>query len=109
QQNPAGLLISRIKDSINRWLSETNPKPPDNLLEDSVRPGSIDYYLSLLKVEPKAGTRLVSVSFTSTESTLASRIVNAHVREFVSLGLEMQGDEQRTARDFLKSKLVAFE
>ena len=106
QSSAAAVLFGRMEDWANGWLAKSSVKPNDALLEDLVKPSSIDHYLSHLKVEPKAGTRLVSVSFSSTDSMLAARIVNAHVREFVSLGLKMQGDQQRTARDFLKSQLI---
>jgi len=87
------------------WASPSSETagPPQ---EDSVNQSSIDRYLSHLKVEPKAGTRLVTVSFTLTKPSLAARVVNSHVTEFVRLGLEMHSEGQRTVRDFLKSQLV---
>jgi succinoglycan biosynthesis transport protein ExoP len=75
-------------------------------LEYSVSPLLIDSYLGHLKVEPKVGTRLVNVAFKLGEPVLAAQIANRHVDDFILLGLEIQSDAQRVARDFLKSQLV---
>jgi len=109
KNQPAGPMIA-IRNFLSSLLDDLNPKsgsgPPAVELENSVNTALIDRYLSHLKVTPIPGTRLVTVSFSSSNPVLAARVVNRHVREFVSLGLEMQSDQQRTARDFLKSQLT---
>jgi succinoglycan biosynthesis transport protein ExoP len=76
-------------------------------LEYSVDPALIDRYLGLLEVEPLFATRLVTVSFSSPDPSLAARIANAHVHDFVRQELEIRSSAQRAAEEFLKSQLTA--
>jgi polysaccharide biosynthesis transport protein len=106
-KTPSGIAavvnqISRLIASLSKD-SETPTQVPE---EYSVNPLTIDMYLSHLKIEPKAGTRLVLVTFTLPDPVLAAKIVNCHVDQFVRLGLEIHSNAQRTAREFLESELI---
>jgi polysaccharide biosynthesis transport protein len=74
-------------------------------LEYSVSPISINRYITHLKIVPTVGTRLVVVKFSLPDSDLAASIVNRHVADFVRIGLELRGESQHTAREFLESEL----
>ena len=75
-------------------------------LEYSVDPAIIDTYLKLLEVEPILATRLVTVSFSLPDPSLAARVANAHVHDFVKQELEIHSSAQRAAGEFLKSQLT---
>ena len=105
-QGPVAAKWNEARNWIFGLFAPRAPESDGPPQEDSVNQTSIDRYLGHLKVEPKAGTRLVTVSFTLTKPGLAARVVNAHVTEFVRLGLQMHSEGQRTVRDFLKSQLI---
>ena len=75
-------------------------------LEYSVNPSLIDQYVADLKIEPVLATRLVDVSFTLSDPILATRIVTAHVDDFVKREMEIRSSGQRAAEEFLKSQLT---
>ena len=77
----------------------------DDSSELGVKPGVIAAYLSMLKVTPTIGTRLVQVSFSSPDPALASRIVNAHVDAYIQRGLELRHQAGQSARGFLAQQL----
>lgn len=66
----------------------------------------IDRYLSDLKVTPADETELVAVSFTSSDPNLSARIVDAHVREFIHQGIELNTQASDEAATFLEKKLA---
>jgi succinoglycan biosynthesis transport protein ExoP len=91
-----------------------NPPPPLASLGISlgsrptkaqIREREIDSYLDHLTVKPQTGTRLVAISFSAPEALLAARIANAHVRAYVTQGVELRDQASSTARQFLEQKL----
>jgi succinoglycan biosynthesis transport protein ExoP len=72
-----------------------------------VRPGLIDAYLKNLSIMPVPLTRLVRVSYQTRNPELSARIVNAHVRAYIDLELELRRDASRSAREFLEKQLVS--
>lgn len=73
----------------------------------SVRPRLIDAYLKNLSITPVSLTRLVRVSYQSQNRYLSAEIVNAHVRAYIDLELELRRDASRSAREFLEKQLVS--
>jgi succinoglycan biosynthesis transport protein ExoP len=71
-----------------------------------VSPFAIDLYLSLLKVQPQVGTRLVDIAFKSPDPSLSARIVNAHVQDYVLLSQNVQARGGEAERLFLEKELV---
>ncbi|MBI2183234.1 MAG: hypothetical protein HYU31_20810, partial [Deltaproteobacteria bacterium] len=63
-------------------------------------------YLSLLKVNPVKGTRLVEVQFATPNPALSQRLANAHARAFILLNMETRQELTKEARQFLDAKNV---
>jgi succinoglycan biosynthesis transport protein ExoP len=99
-------LWNRAKEWAFRPFQTGAPSEASAPLEYSVDPALIDTYLKLLEVEPVLATRLVSVSFSSPDPSLAARVANAHVHDFVKQELEIRSSAQRAAGEFLKSQLT---
>jgi succinoglycan biosynthesis transport protein ExoP len=104
--NPIAQLWTETVTWVSSLFRSQEPVKSAAPLEYSVSPALIDSYLGHLKVEPKVGTRLVTIAFRLLDPALAARIANRHVDDFILLGLEIHSDAQRVARDFLKSQLV---
>jgi polysaccharide biosynthesis transport protein len=66
----------------------------------------INHYLDGLKIEPIAGTRLVTVSYGSSDRELGTRILEQHVRDYIKMGIELRSQSGKSARDFLAGQLV---
>jgi succinoglycan biosynthesis transport protein ExoP len=81
------------------------PVPAEDA-ETSARFDIINHYLDGLKIEPVAGTRLVTVSYTAPDHRLAALIVNRHVHDYVKMGIELRAQAGKSARDFLAGQLV---
>jgi polysaccharide biosynthesis transport protein len=88
--------------SLFRPATSDEPSLPDT---SGVDPDVIDRYLSHLRVEPVAETRLVTVSFSLPDAKMAARIANAHVDYFIKRELEIRSTAQRAAEGFLRSQL----
>lgn len=68
-------------------------------------PGLINEYLGDLSVNPVSGTELVNVNFTTPNPTLSAELANAHVREFIQQGIELNTQASEEAQAFLHKKL----
>jgi succinoglycan biosynthesis transport protein ExoP len=107
--SPPGPIMAawdRLKTAITSLSGNSGRTGYPDADEYSVSPITINNYLDRLKVEPKAGTRLVLVSFSLPDPVLAASIANRHVADFVKLELEIHSQSQRTAREFLQTELV---
>jgi succinoglycan biosynthesis transport protein ExoP len=60
----------------------------------------------MLSVTPVLGTQLVTISFTTTDPTLAAHIANAHARCYIEWGLELRRQASDRAQQFLRDQLV---
>src|SRR6185437_12180516 len=67
---------------------------------------SVDDYLEHLDVKPKIGTRLITISYTAPTPQLAARVANAHVRAYITRGMELHADTSKDAQAFLEKKLI---
>lgn len=61
-------------------------------------------YLSLLRVNPVKGTRLVEVRFATPDPALSQRLANAHARAFILMNMETRRELTKEARQFLDTK-----
>jgi capsular exopolysaccharide synthesis family protein len=96
-------LVAQYGRGVGGLFYSPQAKEPE---VNGVSASSIEWYLKRLTVQPKLGTRLVVVSFTATDSTLAARIVDAHVHHYIRQGLELRSQSRRTAVEFLENQLV---
>ena len=67
---------------------------------------AIDKYLSRVAIQPITGTRLVRVSFASSDPELSARIANTHVKDFLLLNQNLRRQAGEGARTFLQRELV---
>ena len=98
-------LWIRARQFVFMPFGQTTSEGPSPV-EYSVDPNLIDKYVACLKIEPVFATRLVNVSFTLPDPFLATRIVSAHVHDFVKREIEIRSGGQRAAQEFLNSQLI---
>ena len=65
----------------------------------------VDRYLKHLSIEPRLGTRLVGVGFTTPDPNLSARIVNTHVQEYIRRGIELNAQANRAVAEYLEKNL----
>ena len=93
----------------NGALDVTSEDPggaPDDDLNEQAPAWLIARYLADLKIAPIDETELVAVSFTTPDSALSARVANAHVREFIRQGIELNSQASDQATQFLQKKLA---
>lgn len=97
---PAGLIThgKRIANAADNG----EPKSQTNHVNSQL----IDAYLSRLSVDPEPRTRLVTVGFSSPDPLLSARIVDAHVRAYITRGTELRAEASENAEQFLRRKLA---
>jgi len=115
---PQGLVASWWSNLSSR-MAHWKPDPPDKAepgfsdnsgaeLSDNsgADPRLINAYLDRLKIEPEFGTRLVKISFNSSDPKLSATIANAHADAYLHQGVELRAQTTQTAQRFLETKLV---
>src|SRR6185369_9194082 len=68
-------------------------------------PELVDRYLGSIDVEAVPGTRLIKVTFASTDPAFAARMANAHVDAFLRQGLRQRTALNQAGLDFLHARL----
>ena len=58
-----------------------------------------------LKITPIPNTQMVQISFTTADPLLSARLANAHAREYIRWGIELNAHESEEAEHFLEGKL----
>jgi polysaccharide biosynthesis transport protein len=97
-------LLTRIRDSFAQpVLENTIDDDLDGLGAD---PPLIDAYLGALSVQPRIGTHLVTVGFSTPDRVLSERIANAHVKAYIRRGIDLHSQASSAAQDFLQKKLL---
>lgn len=109
-QRPSGLIGVAVSN-LQAWVgslfaSSTRTVDDDTGQTYGVRPELIQSYLSRLSVEPRKGTRLVAVGFTSADPALSARIADAHVQTFIRQGLDLHAQTGKNVQEFLRHKLA---
>jgi polysaccharide biosynthesis transport protein len=98
-------LFSSLLTTLKRLLpgsSATEQKHDPSAVDAKV----IDDYVHRLTVKPEISTRLVVVSFSAPDSTLAQRIVQAHVSHYINRDLDLRNESRRSAVRFLQKELI---
>ena len=67
--------------------------------------GLVGAYLGALQVQPIVGTQLVRLTFTTVDPQLSAQLANAHVRQFIEQGIELNAQASEEAGRFLQTKL----
>jgi succinoglycan biosynthesis transport protein ExoP len=63
-------------------------------------------YMGGLAVTPVRDTQMVNISMTTPDPALSARLANAHAREFISWGIEINAHQSEDAEHFLEGKLT---
>lgn len=92
-------------DALNRAADLRDDGDGDGLNE-SAPARLIARYMADLKIEPIEETELFAVSFTTPDPGLSARLANAHVREFIRQGIELNSQASDQAAHFLQKKLT---
>jgi succinoglycan biosynthesis transport protein ExoP len=100
---------------VSQWLharlgikhhAQVPPSPePQNSAAASTR-ALVGAYLSALTVTPVHDTQMVTIGFTTPDPALSARLANAHAREFISWGIEINAHQSEEAEHFLEGKLA---
>jgi succinoglycan biosynthesis transport protein ExoP len=94
------------KSKLQKASDLNHPEIAGDSLDQSVPNWLVDRYLTDLKVIPAEETELVDINFTSPNPDLSARIVNAHIREFIHQGIELNTQASDAAARFLEKKLA---
>lgn len=91
--------------------SQGTGQPGDDDFSDApfaiqVPPVLVRRYMEDLKITPIEDTQLVEVALTTPSAELSARLANAHVREFIGQGIELNSQASEQAAQFLQKKLT---
>ena len=110
---PRPNLMRTVRGQIGQWLRRRLPDswfkadaPPAPRPPSSDPRGLAGAYLARLRIAPIPNTQMVQVSFTTPDPKLSARLANAHAREFISWGIEINSHESEEAEHFLEAKLA---
>jgi polysaccharide biosynthesis transport protein len=101
--------------SITKWLAgglgletrgQGKPSANPQLTTAAVARGLVDAYLLALDITPVRDTEMVAISLTTADPALSARLANAHAREFISWGVEINAHQSEDAEHFLEGKLT---
>jgi capsular exopolysaccharide synthesis family protein len=107
---PTVSALAMLRHQMVQWLRSkigipaaavprSAPSPVD---EQKALAGS---YLSMLDVAPIPNTQVVRISFTTPDPEMSARLANAHAREYIRWGIELNAHESEEAEHFLEHKL----
>ena len=108
-QSTRGLLegwYTGIKAWFNDLMLASGRKSARESEIFGVRSAVIDEYLKRLEIEPRFGTHLVMVAFTTPDPELSARIANRHVDAYIRRGMELKADAAKNAEEFLSGRLA---
>jgi succinoglycan biosynthesis transport protein ExoP len=104
-----------LGQAIGQWLqarfgshdhaSARPPLDPQRSAAASLR-GLVGAYLGGLTVTPVRDTQMVTIGFTTPDPALSARLANAHAREFIGWGIEINAHQSEEAEHFLEGKLT---
>ena len=102
-----GSIVGAVNSTSRFVKGESRPQRPPGLpyvLE--VPPQLVARYFKFLTVTPVRNTRLVDVTFETSDPTLSQELANAHATGFIQMILENRFNITQEARDFLGKKLA---
>ena len=108
---PTRGMVGTLRHEVVQWLrnkigvprASAKSAPVSIASEQSGLAGS---YMSGLKVAPVPNTQMVQISFTTADPVLSARLANAHAREYIRWGIELNAHESEEAEHFLEGKLA---
>jgi succinoglycan biosynthesis transport protein ExoP len=102
-----GFIVGGL-DSVGRSVrGESTPQEPQAVrYELGVPPYLVGQYLQYLTISPIRNTRLVDITFETSDPKLSRDLANAHATGFIQMILENRFNLTQEARDFLGKKLA---
>ncbi len=100
-----------IAHALKRWLQVRGlnnhaPARTEDADNEAAMRGLVGKYQGELTVTPVHDTQMVDISFTTPDPALSARLANAHAREFISWGIEINSHQSEDAEHFLEGKLT---
>ena len=112
---PTPTFTAVISGWLKKWLpfpigaSATRPIAPRHTSVENtpgVPSAAVDAYLSHIKIAPIENTHMARVSVTTSNAFLSARLANAHARQFIRRGIELNSEASEDAGRFLSEKLA---
>lgn len=102
-------LAKRVIEDLGLWKNFSSPMNNNQAASSSpevpVAPHMVNWYLSLVQIEPIRGTKLVNVSVLHQSPEMAARIANAHAYAFIARSTELQHKVSEQALEWLKKQI----
>lgn len=107
QKGPTGGILAEAGEWLHGLFVDPTPRAPGDEGSEGlgVDPAMIDSYLHGLSVEPRIGTHLVAVGFSTPDKALSARIANSHVKAYIRRGIDLHSQASNDAEEFLQKKL----
>jgi succinoglycan biosynthesis transport protein ExoP len=99
-------LVSRAAGFAASLVTPRSTAPPRPPSETEAQSMAIDGFLAQLTVSPVKGSRLVDVTYTSTDPALAATIVNGLATTYIEQNLEFKFLASKEASDWLGERLA---
>ena len=100
-----GLIMTPV-NKVAAWFEP--PKPPESpdAVETRGQSRVIDVFLSHLRISAVRYSRLVDVTYRSSDAGLAARVANAIAEGYIRQSLELRSTTTKEASDFLTQQLA---
>jgi capsular exopolysaccharide synthesis family protein len=99
-----GLVMMPI-NAIARWFEPARPAESVSAAETRAQSRIIDRFLSNLRISAVRYSRLVDVTYRSSDAGLSARIANALAENYIRQSLELRSTTTKEASDFLTQQL----
>jgi polysaccharide biosynthesis transport protein len=100
-----GLVMTPV-NAVARWFEPARPAETADAAETKAQSRVIDRFLANLKVSAVRYSRLVDVTYRSSDAGLAARIANALADGYIRQSLELRSTTTKEASDFLTQQLA---
>jgi len=90
---------------FNKKAKDISDKPLTPQEKKEIEMSLVPVFLSRLKVEPIRNSRLVDVSFESTDPVLAADITNAIARNYIDQTMGWKSETSKEAKEFLEKQI----
>ena len=94
-----------VFDWLQSFLGDGKKKGPEPNVNEQKRDGAVSAMMGALLVEPIRNSRIVRISFDSTDPEVAARVANQVAQTFIELNLERRMDASSYAKTFLEERL----
>jgi uncharacterized protein involved in exopolysaccharide biosynthesis len=104
----ANRVAQKLKLMSNRHFydAESESPPKQGLSEEEVRDMTLRLLQKNLKIDLPRESRIVSITFESTDPALATAVANAYATEFIQSNLQRKFDSSEYARAFVANQLT---